>query len=214
MCPFYWIWYRFATQIVRNIWREFILFQFHVFVLITPIVQKSHLPFVNDVDCSPMNIYKKSVTVGGTQNKARHLIWSTYLCLTIYWHRQVLLWGDGRRLSLMSLHWRHNNHGGVSNHQPHGCLLNRLFRRWSKKTSKLRVTGLCAGNSPGPVNSPHKGPVTRKMVPCDDVIMYQKPGTVLISRYSLISTGIFIAKMRRSHLYNGNISRIILPLGK
>ena len=28
-------------------------------------------------------------------------------------------------------------------------LLNRLFRRRSKKTSKLRVTGLCAGNSPG-----------------------------------------------------------------
>ena len=27
-------------------------------------------------------------------------------------------------------------------------LLNRLFRRRSKKTSKLRVTGLCAGNSP------------------------------------------------------------------
>ena len=32
-------------------------------------------------------------------------------------------------------------------------------------------TGLCAGNSPGPVNSPHKGPVTRKMFPFDDVIM-------------------------------------------
>ena len=28
------------------------------------------------------------------------------------------------------------------------CLLNRLFRRRSKKISKLRVTGLCAGNSP------------------------------------------------------------------
>ena len=28
------------------------------------------------------------------------------------------------------------------------CLLNRLFRRRSKKTSKLRVTGLCAGNPP------------------------------------------------------------------
>ena len=27
--------------------------------------------------------------------------------------------------------------------QPHGCLLNRLFRRRPKKTSKLRVTGLC-----------------------------------------------------------------------
>ena len=51
------------------------------------------------------------------------------------------------------------------------CLPNRLFRRRSKKTSKLRVTGLCAGNSPGPVNSPHKGPVTRKLVPFDDAIM-------------------------------------------
>ena len=47
------------------------------------------------------------------------------------------------------LRWRHNDHAGVSNHQPHGCLLNRSFRRKSKKTSKLRVTGLCAGNSPG-----------------------------------------------------------------
>ena len=70
-----------------------------------------------------------------------------------------------------ALHWRHNDHDGVSNHQPHGCLLNRSFRRRSKKTSKLCVTGLCVGNSPGPVNSPHKGPVTRKMSPFDDVIM-------------------------------------------
>ena len=74
--------------------------------------------------------------------------------------------------SPLPLHCRHNDHGGVSNHQPHGCLLNRLFRRRSKKTSKLCVTGLCAGNSPGPVNSPHKGPVTRKMFPFDDVIMH------------------------------------------
>ena len=55
------------------------------------------------------------------------------------------------------------------NHQPHHCLLNRLFGRRSKKASKLRVTGLCVGNSP--VNSPHKWPVTRKMFPFDDVIM-------------------------------------------
>ena len=43
--------------------------------------------------------------------------------------------------------------------------------RRSKKTPKLRVTGLWMGNSPGPVNSPHKGPVTRKMFPFDDVII-------------------------------------------
>ena len=48
-----------------------------------------------------------------------------------------------------SLQWRHNGCDSVSNHQPHDCLLNRLFRRRSKKTSKLRVTGLCAGNSSG-----------------------------------------------------------------
>ena len=71
----------------------------------------------------------------------------------------------------MTLQWRHNDHDGVSNHQPHGCLLKRLFRRRSKKTSKLCVTGLCVGNSPGPVNSPHKRPVTRKVVQFDDVIM-------------------------------------------
>ena len=74
-------------------------------------------------------------------------------------------------LLIFSLLWRHNDHDFVSNYQPHGCLLNRLFRRRSKKTSKLRVTGLCVGNSPGPVNSPHKGPVTRKMFPFDVVIM-------------------------------------------
>ena len=48
----------------------------------------------------------------------------------------------------MSLQWRHNRRDCVSNHQPHDCFLNRLFRHRSKKTSKLRVTGLCAGNSP------------------------------------------------------------------
>ena len=43
--------------------------------------------------------------------------------------------------------WRHNGRDSVSNHQPHDCFLDRLFRHRSKKTSKLRVTGLCAGNS-------------------------------------------------------------------
>ena len=47
-----------------------------------------------------------------------------------------------------TLQWRHNECDGVSNHQPHDCLFNRLFRHRSKKSSKLRVTGLCAGNSP------------------------------------------------------------------
>ena len=51
-------------------------------------------------------------------------------------------------INASSLQWRHSGCDSVSKHQPHDCLLNRLFRRRSKKTSKLRVTGLCAGNSP------------------------------------------------------------------
>ena len=63
------------------------------------------------------------------------------VCWALPWlHYQFLL---------DSLRWRHNGQDSVSNHQPYYCLLNRLFRRRSKKTSKLRVTGLCAGNSPG-----------------------------------------------------------------
>ena len=48
----------------------------------------------------------------------------------------------------MSLDWRHNERNGVSNHRRLDCLINRLFRRISKKTPKLRVTGLCEGNPP------------------------------------------------------------------
>ena len=46
-----------------------------------------------------------------------------------------------------SLLWRHNERDCISNHQPRDCLLNRLFRSRSKKTSNLRVSGFCAGNS-------------------------------------------------------------------
>ena len=64
----------------------------------------------------------------------------------VEWHfSSWLVWAENDII----LRWRHNDHAGVSNHQPHGCFLNRLFRRKSKKTSKPHVTGLCAGNSPG-----------------------------------------------------------------
>ena len=47
----------------------------------------------------------------------------------------------------VSLEWRHNEHDGVSNRRL-DCLHNRLLRHRSKKTSKVRVTGLCEGNPP------------------------------------------------------------------
>ena len=66
---------------------------------------------------------------------------------TLVW-RRVVEFPPHRRSYIVTLQWRHNERDGVSNHQPHDCLLNRLFRRRSKKTSKLRFTGLCTGNSP------------------------------------------------------------------
>ena len=48
----------------------------------------------------------------------------------------------------MPLQWRNNRRDGVSNHRRDDCLLNRLFRCRSNKTSTFRVTGLCARNSP------------------------------------------------------------------
>ena len=62
--------------------------------------------------------------------------------------------GNGKRTGTrwsvaVPLEWRHNERVGVSNRRRLDCLLNRLFRRRSKKLSKLRVTGLCEGNSPG-----------------------------------------------------------------
>ena len=78
-----------------------------------------------------------------------------FLKMTIY-HRNVKdnhIWYNWIQFpywklsSMTTLQWRHNEHDGISNHQPRDCLLNHLFRRKSQKTSKLHVTGFCAGNS-------------------------------------------------------------------
>ena len=47
--------------------------------------------------------------------------------------------------AVVTLQWRHNELDGVSNHQPHALLLNRLCKGCSKKTLKPRATCLCGG---------------------------------------------------------------------
>ena len=60
------------------------------------------------------------------------------------------IWGSSQSFGgiLKLLSPTHNELDGVSNLRHLDCLHNRLFRRRSKKTSKLRITGLCEGNSP------------------------------------------------------------------
>ena len=52
-----------------------------------------------------------------------------------------------------------------------------------KQTSKLCVTGLCEGNQSVNGGSPHKGPVTRKIFPFDDVIMNRMTLPVKVDGY-------------------------------
>ena len=87
----------------------------------------------------------------------RHSKWRscTYLviCLIQNTDNKAIWYKFTFRLTI-TIQWRHNERDGVSNRQPHDYLLNRLFRCKSKKTSKLRVTGLCARIHRWPVNSP------------------------------------------------------------
>ena len=62
----------------------------------------------------------------GTKEKAHQRLKAHFICITV----------------TSKCAWWHLNHLRVD------YLLNRLFRRRWKKTSKLRVTGLCTGNSP------------------------------------------------------------------
>ena len=84
------------------------------------------------------------------------------------------------------------------------------FRRRSKKTSKLCIIGRWAVNSPGTVNSPHKWPVTRKMFPFDDVIMWNHTehitaqcivcGTVVVANHEIMNIFKWLSFFHSDHL--------------
>ena len=59
----------------------------------------------------------------------------------------------------------------VSNHQPHDCLLNRYSNADQRKRQSSASLAFVRGIHQGPVNSPYIWPVTRQMIPFDDVIM-------------------------------------------
>ena len=66
----------------------------------------------------------------------------------------------------------HDEREGVWKYRRIDCLLNRLIRRRSNKTSNSASLAFVRGIHRWPANSPqHKGPVTREMFPLDDVIM-------------------------------------------
>ena len=82
-----------------------------------------------------------------TQISGSCIVWQKYDTNQYVWHKPVSL-ECGHNGLAFSLQWRHDEHDCATNHQPHECLFNCLFRFRLKKTSKFCVTGLCAGNSP------------------------------------------------------------------
>ena len=104
----------------------------------------------------------------------------------------------------LALHWRHNGPDDVSNHQPQDCLLNRLFRRRSKKTSKLRVTGLCAGNSP------ETGEFPAQMASnAENVSIWWRHHGQTIKYVSLFHHAIFCTKSPGDHMQRRCIDAVI-----
>ena len=89
-----------------------------------------------------------------------------------------LLFRDG-----ISLQRRHNGSDRVSNHQPHYCLLNRLFGRRSKKHHSSASLAFVRGIHRSPVNSPHKGQWLG-----DVSIWWRHHVASLIGRYNMTST--------------------------
>ena len=99
-------------------------------------------PWLNHLSIYSITNYIHAMLLNtkGHSQVAEHYLEVSYMLYALY---NILF------SSLHMLQWRHNRRNSVLNHQPHHCLLNRLFRcRWKKTSAKLRVTGLCAGNSP------------------------------------------------------------------
>ena len=106
-------------------------------------------------------IMKVCVTVHSTSSTSDeiHIFFKQQFWLNdeihIFFKQQFWLnreYESGNQVHVVKIDFIHYNdvimRAMVPNHQPQEFLLNRLFRCRSKKTSKPRVTGLCAGNSP------------------------------------------------------------------
>ena len=102
------------------------------------------------VDMFPDTRVNNSFTDHSVGVKIYELFWRV---LKMYTDAKMLMSFRGRDradISIPILHYydvimRERN--GVWNHQCFDCLLSCLFRRNSKKTSMLRVAGICEGNS-------------------------------------------------------------------
>ena len=121
----------------------------------------------------------------------------------IHWPSQWK-WQDFKHRDKISLQWRYNERDGVSNHQPHDCLLNNLFRRRSNKTSKIRITGLCE------VNPPVIGGIPSQWASnAENVSIWWRHRAFVLKEVGMIFSGIFYM-MKVWHLFRREFPRILM----
>ena len=89
--------------------------------------------------------------------------------------------------------WRHNGHDSVLNHQPYDCLLNRLFRRRSKKPIKApRHWPLCgefAGTGEFPAQmASYAEPFDDVTMPLPEQLLTQLPTPICVIRLQCLNT--------------------------
>ena len=105
-----------------------------VAVFLCPIYRHTHMSSNSQLLSAPFTLlFVFYIWVAPLSFRITSLIWRYHSPVTV---------------KQFSLQWRHNERNGVSNHRRLDYLLNRFFKHRSNKTSKLRVTGLCEGNSP------------------------------------------------------------------
>ena len=91
----------------------------------------------------------------------------------------------------------HDECNDVTKSQPRDCSLNRLFADQRKHKSSV-LLAFVWGIHRWPVNSPQKGPVTRKMFPFDDAIMFVGNGFII--------QGAFHCAQRFEFVFDGYVS--------
>ena len=88
------------------------------------------------------------------------------------WHHHVSL----------SLQWRHDEHDGVLNHRHINFCSTVCTGDDQRKHQSSAPLAVMGGINHWPVDSPQKGPVTRKMFPFDDVSIHfpRQPSSVCV----------------------------------
>ena len=84
-----------------------------------------------------------------------------------------------------TLRWRHNDHDGVSITSLTIVYSTAYSDADQRKHQSSASLAFVWGIHRGPVNSPHKWPVTRKIFPFDDVIMNSKNDALFMNKFPI-----------------------------